>query len=73
MLIEYRKRKKISRKVLADMIGVDERTIFRIEHGTSIPLIDTYAKMVFALKMTDKEAYDELMKLIPDYIEKKII
>lgn len=64
MLIEYRKRLKISRKNLADMIGVDERTIFIIEHDTSIPLLDTYAKIVYALKMTDNEVYLELMKII---------
>lgn len=66
MLIEYRKRLKISRKKLADIINVDERTIFRIEHDTSIPLVDTYAKIIKALKLSEEEVYKELMKLIED-------
>ncbi len=63
MLIEYRKRLNISRKKLAEIVNVDERTIFRIEHGTSIPLVDTYAKIVKELNLTEEEVYKELMKL----------
>jgi len=68
MLIEYRKRLNISRKKLADLINVDERTIFRIEHDTSIPLVDTYAKIVKALELSEEEVYKELMKLIENEI-----
>lgn len=64
MLIEYRNRLKLSRRKLAEEVEVDERTIFRIEHDTSIPLVDTYAKIVKALGMSEKEIYNELMKLV---------
>lgn len=63
MLLEYRKRKKISRETLAKLVGVDARTIYRIEKDISIPLVDTYAKMVIALDMNKEEIVENLQKI----------
>lgn len=63
MLLEYRKRKKISREVLAKLVGIDARTIYRIEKDISIPLVDTYAKIVLALNMSDEEIINNLKKI----------
>ena len=63
MLLEYRKRQKISREALAKKVGVDARTIYRIEKDISIPLVDTYAKMVVALNMNAEEILNNLKKI----------
>ena len=52
MLQEYRIKRKISREKLARLSGVDARTIYRIEKNISMPLVDTYAKIVMALGLT---------------------
>ena len=63
MLMEYRKRKKISREALAKIVGVDARTIYRIEKDISIPLVDTYAKIIIALNMNAEEIMTNLKKI----------
>ena len=55
MLKEYRKRAKISQETLEQMTNIDRKTIFRIENDLNIPLLDTFAKIVVALKLTDKD------------------
>lgn len=63
MLQTYRKNKKISRENLAKLSGIDARTIYRIEKDISIPLLDTYAKIVTSLGLTKEEIYNEITKL----------
>ena len=55
MLKEYRKRKNISQEELEKLTNIDRKTIFRIENDLNMPLLDTFAKIVTALDLTDKE------------------
>ena len=64
MLKEYRKKKKISQEQLEKITNIDRKTIFRIENDLNMPLLDTFAKIVTALEMTDKEIADEVKKSI---------
>ena len=64
MLQEYRKRAKITQEKLSEKTGLDRKTIFRIENDITIPKVDTYAKIVSALNMTDEEICNHLRKLV---------
>lgn len=64
MLKEYRKRKNISQEELERLTNIDRKTIFRIENDLNIPLLDTFAKMVIALNLTDEEIALEVRKII---------
>jgi len=60
MLKEYRIRKNISQEKLEELTGLDRKTIFRIENDLNMPLIDTFAKMVTALNLSDEEIVKEV-------------
>ena len=64
MLKEYRKKLKISQEKLEDLTSIDRKTIFRIENDINMPLLDTFAKIVIALKLTDEEIAKEVKKSI---------
>lgn len=64
MLKEYRKRIKLSQEKLEEITGIDRKTIFRIENDMNVPLLDTFAKIVIALNMSDKEIATEVKKSI---------
>ncbi len=64
MLKEYRIRKKISQEKLENMTDLDRKTIFRIENDLNIPQLDTFAKLVEALELTDEEILLEIKKII---------
>lgn len=64
MLREYREREKITQEKLADISGIDRKTIFRIENDISIPKIDSYAKIVIALNMTNEEIGEHIRKMV---------
>ncbi len=64
MLKEYRKRKNISQEELERLTNIDRKTIFRIENDLNMPLLDTFAKMVVALDLTDEEIALEVKKII---------
>ena len=64
MLKEYRKRKNISQEELERLTNIDRKTIFRIENDLNMPLLDTFAKMVVALDLTDAEIALEVKKII---------
>ncbi len=64
MLKEYRKRAKISQEKLEEITNIDRKTIFRIENDLNMPLLDNFAKIVIALKMSDKEIAEEVKKTI---------
>lgn len=70
MLKEYRKRKNISQEELERLTSIDRKTIFRIENDLNMPLLDTLAKMVVALDLTDAEVALEVKKLINENINK---
>lgn len=64
MLKEYRKKAKISQEKLEEITNIDRKTIFRIENNLNMPLLDNFAKLVIALKLTDKEIAEEVKKTI---------
>lgn len=64
MLKEYRKKKNISQEKLEELTNLDRKTIFRIEHNISIPLIDTFGKICIALEMTNEEIGKEIRKIV---------
>ena len=63
MLKEFRERKKITQEKLADITGIDRKTIFRIENDINIPKVDSYAKIVVALGMTNDEIAENIKKI----------
>ncbi len=63
MLKEHRIKRKISQEQLAKLSGVDARTIYRIEKNISMPLVDTYAKIVTSLNLTKDEIYNDIKKI----------
>lgn len=63
MLREYRERKKITQEKLADISGIDRKTIFRIENDLVTPKINNYAKIVIALDMTNEEIGEHIRKI----------
>lgn len=68
MLKEYRKRENISQEELEKLTNIDRKTIFRIENDLNMPLLDTFAKIVTALNLTDKEIASEVKKSIKEKI-----
>lgn len=63
MLKEYRKRLNISQEKLEEITNIDRKTIFRIENDLNVPLLETFAKMVIALNLSDKEIAKEVKKI----------
>ena len=70
MLKEYRKRKNISQEELERLTNIDRKTIFRIENDLNMPLLDTFAKIVLALDLTNAEIALEVKKIINENINK---
>lgn len=64
MLKEYRKKNKMSQEKLEEITNIDRKTIFRIENDLNMPLLDTFAKIVVALKLSDEEIAKEVKKTI---------
>lgn len=63
MLKEYRKRLNISQEKLEEITNIDRKTIFRIENDLNVPLLETFAKIVIALNLSDKEIAKEVKKI----------
>lgn len=63
MLKKERTKKRLTQEELAGQTGIDPRTILRIEKDFTIPKIDTYAKIVVALEMTDEEIGKHVRKI----------
>ncbi len=55
MLKQNRIKQNYTQEQLSELSGVDPRTILRIEKNQTIPKVDTYAKIVTALNMTNEE------------------
>lgn len=64
MLKEYRLKQKLSQEKLEELTSIDRKTIFRIENNLNMPLLDTFAKIVIALNLTDEEIASEVKKVI---------
>ena len=64
MLKEYRIKKNISQEKLEELTNLDRKTIFRIENNINMPLLDTFAKMVIALDLSDEEIIKEVKESI---------
>lgn len=63
MLKEERIKNNYTQEKLAELSGIDPRTILRIEKNETIPKIDTYAKIVLALGMTNEEIGINIRKI----------
>lgn len=55
MFKEYRKKLKLTQEDLADKSNLNTRTVQRIENNEEIPNIETLAKLVYALEISDKD------------------
>lgn len=64
MLKEYRQRSNMSQEKLEEITNIDRKTIFRIENDINMPLLDTFAKIVVALNLSDKEIAREVKRTI---------
>lgn len=64
MLKEYRQRSNMSQEKLEEITNIDRKTIFRIENDINMPLLDTFAKIVIALNLSDKEIAREVKRTI---------
>lgn len=64
MLKEYRQRNNMSQEKLEEITNIDRKTIFRIENDINMPLLDTFAKIVIALNLSDKEIAREVKRTI---------
>lgn len=63
MLKEERISKGYTQEDLAELVKVDPRTILRIEKDFTVPKINTYAKIVLALGMTNEEIGNHIRKI----------
>lgn len=63
MLKEFREKAKISQEKLAEITDIDRKTIYRIENDQSSPLVENYARIVVALKMSDQQIAKHIRKL----------
>lgn len=63
MLKNERLKKGYTQEKLSEMTGIDPRTILRIEKDLTIPKLDTYAKIVIALEMTNEEIGEHIKKI----------
>lgn len=71
MLKEYRTKINMSQEKLEEITNIDRKTIFRIENDLNMPLLDTFAKLVIALNMSDKEIAKEVKNSIKIVQNKK--
>lgn len=67
MLKEYRLKQKLSQEKLEELTSIDWKTIFRIENNINMPLLDTFAKIVIALNLTDEERTE----IVGQYLSKQ--
>ena len=63
MLKKERLKKGYTQEQLSEHTKVDPRTILRIEKNLTVPKVDTYAKIVIALEMTNEEIGESIRKI----------
>lgn len=71
MLKEFREKAKISQEKLEKITNIDRKTIYRIENDISSPLIENYAKIVVALKMTDQQIANHIREIALNQYKKE--
>lgn len=60
MYKEYRTKRKITQEKLAELINIDIRSYQDIESKKSVPLVSTFAKIVFALDISNEDIIKQL-------------
>ena len=63
MLKKERIKRGYTQEKLSELTKVDPRTILRIEKNLTTPKIDTYARIVIALEMTNEEIGEHIRKI----------
>lgn len=63
MLKKERIKKGYTQEKLSEITKVDPRTILRIEKNLTTPKVDTYAKIVVALQMSNEEIGENIRKI----------
>ncbi len=63
MFKEYRNKKRLTQEQLAELAGLDPRTIQRIENKERTPSLETLAKLVIVLEISD----EDLVNYIKDF------
>ena len=63
MLKKERIKRGYTQEKLSELTKVDPRTILRIEKNLTTPKIDTYARIVIALEMTNEEIGVHIRKI----------
>lgn len=53
-----RKRKGLSQDALAEMVGIDAKSLSRIERGAHYPAIETLERLANAMKLELKDFFD---------------
>lgn len=71
MLKNERLKKDYTQEELSELTKVDPRTILRIEKDLTIPKVNTYAKIVVALDMTDEEIGKHIRSIALQNLEEK--
>lgn len=68
----YRKLRKYTQSELAEIVGLNEKQISRIEAGQNYPTYQTFAKIINALEINIADFLVE-ENLVLNYIEKELI
>lgn len=63
MLKKERLKRGYTQEKLSELTSVDPRTILRIEKNLTVPKVDTYARIVIALEMTNEEIGEHIRKI----------
>ena len=63
MFKEYRIKLKMTQEKLAEKSNLNTRTVQRIENDEKIPTLETFARLIRALEISDKD----ILKLIKDF------
>lgn len=62
MFKNYRIRMGLTQEKLSELVGIDIRSYQDIEANRTIPLTNNFAKIAIALKLSDEEIINELLK-----------
>jgi len=60
MFKQYRKRLGLTQEKISELTNIDIRNYQKIESDEAIPLVNTFAKIAFSLKMSEDEIIKEL-------------
>ncbi len=68
MFEKYRKKAKMTQEQVAEKTNISWRQLQRIEKGISIPTIETFAKLITVLNISDEDA----LQYIKQFDEEKV-